>query len=195
MEGILRSIDRQAWGLLLLVGAVSIIIGILILVWPRESLTVLIGLTGMLLMLGGALGIVLAFGASLNHQSWGWELCVSLLSVLVGLVLLKWPAPTVVIYVLSLGVWAVASGFIGLAGAMVYHAELPHAWLLGLGCCLTVLFGLVVLAVPPIGLKVFVALTGMLSIILGVILAIVAFQVRSLGRPHAEQEQTVSGQA
>jgi uncharacterized membrane protein HdeD (DUF308 family) len=46
MVNAFQSVDTHSWWVTLLQGLLSIVIGLLIIVWPQESLTILVGLTG-----------------------------------------------------------------------------------------------------------------------------------------------------
>jgi uncharacterized membrane protein HdeD (DUF308 family) len=134
----------------------------------------------MFLLLGGALGLIIALSAALNHRTWEWAFGGGVVGILFGAVLWKWPAPTVLVVMLSLGLWAIAVGLFGVANAIACRAEVPHAWLLAVASLGTLLFGImVVVALPTLGLSVLIALTGIFIMIYGVVMGVTALRVRT----------------
>jgi hypothetical protein len=188
MESSLQHLDRHQWWLYFLQGVIGIGFGLLVVIWPKETLIILIGLTGMFLLLGGVLGLIIAFAGSMNHLSWGWTLAGSLVSILAGTVLVKWPAPTLLIFLIILGIWAVAAGTLSMASALELHMEIPYAWLLALAGLCSLLFGVVLLFIPAIGLRMLIYLTGVFVIVYGIISINTAFRVRNWRKSVADAE-------
>lgn len=180
MDSVLRTVGQQSWWLFLTQGVLSILFGILLLAWPSETLNILVGLFGLLTVLAGIIGIFAAIGAASSHESWGWQMISSVLGILAGLIILKWPAPTLLVVVLVLGFWAILTGLVGIIGAIVNHAELPHAWLIALSGAVSLLFGVLLLFWPGIGLLTLVYLAGIYAITYGVIACVLAMRVRSI---------------
>ncbi|WP_143663418.1 DUF308 domain-containing protein, partial [Streptomyces bobili] len=61
-EGPLHALSRAAWQIVLLTGAASLVLGVLVLVWPGASLFAAGVLFGVYLVVSGAFQLVAAFG-------------------------------------------------------------------------------------------------------------------------------------
>lgn len=179
MDIVARTLSR-GWWLYLMQGVLSLVLGILALVWPGHALAVLIILFGLFALLNGVVAIFAAIGAAGTHQSWGWQLAVGVLGVLAGLAILRWPAVTALIVLYIVGIWAIIAGIIGIVGAVADRAEIPHAWLVALAGIVSVLFGIAMLAWPAVGLLTLVYLVGIYAIVYGLIECAIAFRVRTL---------------
>src|SRR5262245_26032987 len=80
-----------SWWVLLLQGVLGILFGLVAFAWPGPTLAVMIGLFGIYMLLIGVVGTVVAIGAAGSGEPWGWRLAAALLSVLTGLLILRWP--------------------------------------------------------------------------------------------------------
>jgi uncharacterized membrane protein HdeD (DUF308 family) len=161
-------------------GVLSVVIGILALIWPGHALAVVVILFGLFALLSGVVEVFAAIGAAGVHESWGWKLAMGILGVLAGLAILKWPGATAVVVLYLVGIWAILIGIIGIVGAIADHAEIPHAWLLALAGIVAVLFGIAMIIWPTAGLYTLVYLAGIFAIVYGIIYCVIAFRVRTL---------------
>lgn len=170
------------WWLLLLQGVLSIVIGVLALVWPGRTLAVLIVLFGWLTVLNGAVAIISAIGAAASRRPWGWRFAAGIVGVLVGMIILRWPGETALTVLLFVGFWAIMVGLMQIIGAVADHAEIPHAWLLALEGVVSILFGIAMVVWPGVGLLTLVLLIGIFAIVHGILYCAIAFRVRALGQ-------------
>jgi uncharacterized membrane protein HdeD (DUF308 family) len=169
----------QEWWIFLLEGVVSIIFGLLLLFWPGPTTGVLIVLVGLFALLSGFVGVFAAIGAAGNHQPWGWKLTTAVLGVLVGLAIIRWPGATAVFVLYLVGFWLILGGIVGIVEAFAAHRAISHAWLLLLSSVVAILFGIAMFAWPVVSLRVVLSLIGIYAIVQGIILCVLAFQVRS----------------
>lgn len=194
MESALKRLTDH-WWLLLLQGVVSIIIGVLALVWPGHTLAVLIVLFGWLTLLNGVVAVVSALGAAASGRSWGWRFAAGLVGVLVGLIILRWPGATALTVLLFVGFWAIMVGLMQIIGAVVDHAVIPHAGLLALDGVVALLFGIAMVVWPGAGLLTLAWLIGIYALVHGLLYCAIALRVRSLGQhlPVHTPSQTSGG--
>ena len=182
MVSALRSIGQQYWWIFLVQGIVSIIFGILLLFWPHETLTVMVMLFGWMILFGGIVSLVAAAAVTDQPQMWGWRIGVSLVGILGGIIILKWPLHTLVWVTLLIGIAALTLGVLETIGTIVTFRAVPHAWLHFLGGALTILFGAFLLVWPEIALMTLIYLSGGYAILYGIIACVAAFFIR--GAPH-----------
>jgi uncharacterized membrane protein HdeD (DUF308 family) len=92
-------------------GAVGILFGILVLVWPGMSLAILVILVGVWAIVTGILQIM----SSVRHRAvpnsgWVWGIIGGALSILFGILLLVWPDSGLVAIIWIIGIWAIVWG-------------------------------------------------------------------------------------
>jgi uncharacterized membrane protein HdeD (DUF308 family) len=97
----------------IVLGAVSILFGILVLVWPGISLAILVITVGVWAIITGILQIM----SSIRHRTvpdsgWVWGLIGGAVTILFGVLVLIWPATGLVTIIWIIGIWAVVWGII-----------------------------------------------------------------------------------
>jgi uncharacterized membrane protein HdeD (DUF308 family) len=167
------------WWTLLLLGAVSLLFGIAVLVWPGATLKVLAVLVGIWLLLAGTLRII---GAFLPGRGVGRQVLSGIVGVILfvgGVVCLRnlVNALAVIVVLVSL-TWL----FSGLSATLLAFQATggTRAGLLILGI-LSIIAGLVFLFVPGLTLTFVVLMTGITAIVIGAGEVVVAFQLRKAG--------------
>ena len=105
----LRAVQASGW-LLIVVGVISIIAGILALVYPDITLLALGLIVGIEVLLLGVLALV---DAVAGERGTGPRILIAVLGVLGvlgGIVMIRRPGETILVIVLVLGLWLVLSG-------------------------------------------------------------------------------------
>ena len=166
---------HDIWRTLVAVGFVSTLAGVVVLVWPDITLVTLAVVTGVFLLVDGALEIVRALR---SHGDEGYALLALLgaLSVIAGLIFIKHPFNTIEVFVLVLGAWFVVVGVTRFVMAFAEGEGRLTGIVVGL---LEVLAGVVVLAYPDLGLRAAAALAGILLIVRGLALIWGGRQIRA----------------
>jgi uncharacterized membrane protein HdeD (DUF308 family) len=101
---------------LVLLGLLSIVVGVLCMRHLLQTVTALTLLVGLFLLAGGLLELVRAVaGRSVRS---GLELLGGVLGILAGIVALCWPRPTVLVLVLLFGFWLFLFGAVTIASAL-----------------------------------------------------------------------------
>src|SRR5215212_9659619 len=105
--------------------------------------------------------------------------------VLAGLVAAFWPGLTALALLYFIAAWAIVSGILEIVGAIRLRQEIEGEWALGLSGVLSVLFGVLLAAIPaPAGLLSLVWLIGAYALAFGVFLLVLAFRLRSASEMH-----------
>lgn len=182
-----HNLDRLAdhWGLVLAYGVVTLGLGIVLAVWPGETLTVVAVLIAIQLLVSGVFRIVTAIAAS------GLDTALRVLSgltgavaLIVGLLFLRDPLQTVLVIGLVIGAWWVAVGVIDIIGAFVSPTPGRRAWDIG-GGVVSILVGGFLLVNPEVSLGVLVVVTCIWLIVLGLIAVVAAIRLRSAAQAPA----------
>ncbi|MGW3955623.1 HdeD family acid-resistance protein [Streptomyces sp. NPDC004752] len=156
---------------------VALLAGILILVWPDETLHVLAVIIGLYLLLSGVFRLVTAF-AGHGHGERLTGVLVALLFVLAGVLCLRHPLQTIAALSLIVGATWLVSGMLTLYTAVSLKA-LPHRGVVFAAGVLGVAAGIVVLALPAASAVVLIRLLGLWLVLLGLMELTMAFALRS----------------
>lgn len=173
------------WSSVLLRGIVSLILGILILIWPGLTIRVFLLLFGVFAFVEGFFSVFDAIGRAGRGATWWPRLLMGLLGIGVGIVVFVWTDLTALILLYIIAAWAFATGIVEIVSAIEFRREIAGEWMLAIIGILSVLFGLLLFANPMAGALALAVLIGVYFVILGILLIILAFQLR--GRAGAPQ--------
>ena len=101
---------------------------------------------------------------------------IGLISVLAGLVLIKRPFDTLVVFALIVGIWFVIAG---IARLVAGFAEREGRAATSPSPTLDIVAGVVILAWPDLGLSTFAVILGIVLILRGVLLIFAGWELRS----------------
>jgi len=178
-QPVLPVLSRNWWALALR-GLAAIVFGILAFVWPGITLWALILLFGAYMLVDGVFAIVAAVRVAGEAARWWLLLVEGILGVLAGIVAFVWPGLTALALLYFVAAWAIVTGIFEIVGAIRLRREIEGEWALILGGALSVLFGVLLVAVGPgVGLLSLVWLIGVYAVAFGVLLLILAFRVRN----------------
>jgi uncharacterized membrane protein HdeD (DUF308 family) len=97
----------------IVLGAVSILFGIVVIVWPGMSLGILVILVGIWAIIIGILQIVSSVGhRAVPNSGWVWGIIGGALAILFGLLVVIWPGTGLVSIILIIGIWAIVWGIV-----------------------------------------------------------------------------------
>jgi uncharacterized membrane protein HdeD (DUF308 family) len=153
-------------------GALSITVGVLMLVWPGISLYALTIVFGAFAFTTGLVGLVAAFRSPAGNR--GWLILSSLLGIAVGMAVLVWPDMSALALLYVIGVYAVALGFIAIYGAFWLPLDGGDTALMALSGLVAILFGIVIFAKPGAGALALLALIAAFALVTGLIEVAVA---------------------
>lgn len=169
-----REIARL-WWLLLLGGVVSLVIGILLLVWPSRTLEVIAILLGIELLLIGAIQIGLAFGEPSGSRT--GAILRGAFAGIAGLIVIRHPGGSLTVVALAIGIYLVLAGVMKLVSA--FETSVGRGWLL-LGAVLDLAIGVLIVAWPQFGVTSLAVIAGIALILRGAVESISAFALRSV---------------
>jgi len=164
------------WWFFLLEGIAGIILGLLLITDPDATMVALVTFLGFYWLIMGILALVRIF---VDHSvPWIWSLLIGIVGILAGILVLRHPllatltVPTVIVIIL--GVQALIMGVLELIGGFTGGGI--GSFILGV---IYALAGLLLLS-SPLGAALAVPLVfGVLLLIQGVALVILAFRVRA----------------
>jgi uncharacterized membrane protein HdeD (DUF308 family) len=170
-------VDRESWWLLLVAGIITLVLGILIVVWPMASATVLVVIFGVAVILIGIVAFVRSFTLIKKTKTWWVLLIEGIVGIVIGIVLFSWPVWTTAILAYFIGAWLVISGIIAIIFGAVQKNVFPI-----LSGILSLIVGFLVLFSSPLyALATLIFVFGILSIFRGIILIIQSIILKKSG--------------
>jgi uncharacterized membrane protein HdeD (DUF308 family) len=166
-----------SWGWALTSALVTLIPGIVILVWPHGTLHVVAVVIGLYLLVSGVLRFVSAFAREAQGERFA-RVLVATLFVVAGVLCLRHPLQTIAALSLIVGVAWLVSGMLTLYTAVAVKG-LPHRGVLAGVGALGVVAGIVVLALPTESAVVLTRLLGLWLVLLGLAELVMAFALRA----------------
>jgi uncharacterized membrane protein HdeD (DUF308 family) len=161
------------WWALALRGLAGIIFGIVAFFWTGLALAFLVALFAAYLIVTGAFALL----AGVMGRSWMLGL-QGVLGIVVGILALLWPGISALVLVYLVAVWAILTGATELGAAFLLRRVLRNEWLLVLGGIISIVFGVLLVANPVVGMATITWIFGFYALISGVILLALAFRLR-----------------
>ncbi len=169
--------DSRIWWMLLLRGLVSLALGVALVAWPRESAEAVIMLIGIFAVLTGAIMLIHAVAA--RDFAWPHMLPGGVITIALGLLALLVPATMATIMILLFAIWVILLGIIQLiSAALLGRMRIDAVLIRGMGV-ISLIFGVVLLIRPDLGIAAAGLLIGVYLLLSGAMSVWNALQVRS----------------
>jgi uncharacterized membrane protein HdeD (DUF308 family) len=172
----LRDVTRL-WWLVALFGVVVAGVGIFFVVSPHETLSTFTVIAGIFLLIDGVLALLASIFS--KGEGRGLVAIIGIVSVLAGLLLIKRPFDTLVVFVLIIGIWFVIAG---IARAVTAFGEREGRGGNLAVAALDLVAGIVILAWPDLGLSTFAVILGIVLILRGILLIAAGWELRGVNR-------------
>jgi uncharacterized membrane protein HdeD (DUF308 family) len=140
----------RTWWVILLRGLGAVVFGAAAFIWPTLTLMVLGVLFGAYLLVDGSLAVIAGLPRSNgSHQPWWLLLIEGLIGFLAGGVIFFLPSLTIIAVLYLIAAWAIITGFVEIVSAIrLLHAEdIQNEGLLALSGILSVVLGMRLLVV------------------------------------------------
>jgi uncharacterized membrane protein HdeD (DUF308 family) len=161
------------WWLFLIVGLVSILAGILAIVYPDITLLALGIIVGVGLLFSGALDIAESIAG--DPESRTMAAIVGVLSVVAGLICLRRPGESLLAIVVVLGIYLVVAGIVRFIRS--FSSLEDRAATMGLGI-IDIILGILILSLPRLSLVTLAVLFAISLLLRGAFMVWVAFKLR-----------------
>jgi uncharacterized membrane protein HdeD (DUF308 family) len=179
----------QSWGATVIIGVVTLILGIIVTFHPGGSLNVVAVLLGILAIVSGIFHLVRIFGRGEEHRVWSG--IVGLVFIVVGVVLIRHLHLTLALVGLYVGLVWIVQGVVALVAAFAGGTREGRGWWIFFGA-ISVIAGIVVVSAPVDSVTVLAVLLGIWFIVMGIIEIIGGLMIRRATRSAAN---SVAGSA
>jgi uncharacterized membrane protein HdeD (DUF308 family) len=170
------------WYVVGISGAVSAVVGVLVLAYPDPSVKLLGVFLGINLLAVSALMIVRGVAGSDDDEMRTPALLLGTLGVIAGIIVVRNPDKSLVLLAMTFAIYLVVAGAIALGHALVRR---EHRWATLARGAVLVAAGALILSWPDIGLKTLALVAGIGLVLQGAFEIGEAFVLRAAGRAAA----------
>src|SRR5215471_19521802 len=177
-ESVLERIAHRGWLWLLGLGIAAVVVGVIVLVWPHQTVRVVGVLFGIYLLLSGIFELILAFAPDEPGLFRFLSVLTGVLSILLGLISFRGAAESILLLALWIGFSWLITGITRAvaAGSTPY---LPYRGWQIFGGIVLAIGGVVIILAPLDSIFALAVLGGIWLIIIGVWEIVDAFILRS----------------
>ena len=166
---------KGTWQATLVLGAVTLILGLIVAIHPTGSLNVIAVLLGILMIISGLFHLIRVFDPKELHRVWLG--ITGLLFVVIGVILIRHLHLTRAVIGLIIGITWIIQGLTALIGGISGGVREGRGWWIAFGA-ISLVAGIVVTVTPASSLNVLAVLLGIWFIIMGVFEIIGGFMLR-----------------
>jgi len=176
----LLRIVGKSWGWVLFFGIVTLLLGVLVVLRPRDTIYAFAILLGIWLFVAGLFRMVMAIADREDTAGTRWLMAVlGLLSVLIGILFLRHTEETVTTLAFLIGLFWVIGGLIEFFTAYTDQGSPARGWRIAMGV-LAFAAGVVTLVVPHLTLATLAVIMGIWLILYGLLEIVLSLQLRHL---------------
>jgi uncharacterized membrane protein HdeD (DUF308 family) len=183
---------NTAWKLLLLRGVMGVLFGILALAWPIETVIALAVLWGIWALVDGFGLFAAAFRPEGTTGQRVLAGVMAVIAVLAGLYAIVHPGSAAVALTWVIGIWLLVRGIFELVGAFAVGVTGSARWMSVLSAVVDFLLGGILVAHPGKSAVGITWLLGLIALLWGIVLIVLAFVVRSQVHDLADDGATPS---
>ena len=171
------SVLAASWQVTVVLGVLTLILGIIVSFHPSGSLNVVAVLLGILMILSGIFHLVRVFDRDEQHRIWVG--IAGLLFIVIGVVLIRHLHLTVALIGLVIGITWIVQGLTALIGGLAGGVREGRAWWIAFGV-ISVIAGIVVVSTPVTSVNVLAVLLGIWFIVMGIFEIVAGFLLRRM---------------
>lgn len=184
-EVVLIADPKKLWPLMALRGALTLLFGIIALLWPGITVLALALLFGAFALVDGVTFLISAFRQRRDGEGWrGWlpSLVGGLLAIAAAVITVLAPGITALALAVLAGLLLIFVGVVEVVLAIRLRTVIRGEVFLALAGVLAVLAGLAILFWPDRGILALTLLLGGYSVVGGLLLIVAALRVRAVAK-------------
>jgi len=175
-------------------GVLTIVFGIVALIWPNVTSLALVLLFGAFVLTDGIFTVATGIASRKYFKRWWALLLEGLTGIVIAAITFIWPNITGLAMMYFIASWAVLTGIFEIAAAIEFRNLIPGEWTTVLMGILSIIFGIMLFVSPGAGALSIVWAIGFYAIFFGIMEIVFAFRLRGLGR-ELEPKQTSTSKA
>lgn len=163
------------WGLVVVLGIVSIILGLLVIAYPGATIVTVAIFFAAWLFVTGIYEVIVSFTRDGDTAMRVFHAIIGVLSVIVGFALLRSPFQSVEVVIFVIGIFWLVQGIMTFVAA--FSVKQGRNWGIFIGI-LGILAGIVILVYPIDSAVTLALIGGIWLVILGIMQIVAGFQIR-----------------
>jgi uncharacterized membrane protein HdeD (DUF308 family) len=175
----MRALVRN-WWMMATRGALAVLFGLSVLVWPAVNLPIVVLLFAVYALLDGVCAIAAAMRASERPLDASPVAAEGVVSVTLGVLALTWPFVSRQFLYWVAG-WGLLTGVLEVAAAVRVRRDVAGHWLLGTGGVSSLFLAVLILVLPHADVASVATLIGAYALVFGVSLFLAAVRFRGAG--------------
>jgi len=157
------------WWLIALRGLFAVLFGLAALIWPNLTLVSLVSLFGAYLLADGLLAVIAGLTRQTGSRPWWLLLIEGLMGIGAGVLTFLSPGLTAIALLYLIAAWAIITGMVEIVSAIRLRAEIDNEGLLALSGVLSVTLGVVLVIWPEASALGLVWLIGAYALVSGLL--------------------------
>jgi uncharacterized membrane protein HdeD (DUF308 family) len=177
----LENISRN-WWLYALRGVAAIIFGVVAFTRPVQALQALVLVFGAYAFVDGICAIFAGIASHRFFESWWAVVLEGVAGIVIGLLTFFWPNVTTLVMLYFIGAWALITGVFEIVAAIQLRRVISDEWMLILGGLLSIVFGILMFALPGVGALSMIWVIAVYAVVFGISEITFAFRLHGLGQ-------------
>jgi uncharacterized membrane protein HdeD (DUF308 family) len=169
----------QTWWVYAILGVISILFGLVLIVWPGLTIAIFVLFFGAYAIVFGIVSLIDVFWRISHRLIWWPQLIIGLVSIAAGIYIFTNPRITALLLLYVIAFWAIAIGFME-----IFASFATGKFLLLIVGALTISFGFLLLANPHGGALALALVIGVFNVIEGILLLFHAFSAPAIPAVH-----------
>lgn len=175
-------VAKRAWIWSVVRGALAIVFGIVALVWPTQTAVVIAVLVGIFALVDGVVDLIEAIRYR-GAPGLGVRVVLGVTSLVLGLIILLWPKTSLAVLAILFAIWWILIGALQIVANLQIRRQAGSTWVWGtIAGALAVIFGIIVLFTPKVGVITVIWIVGIWAILFGLLLLFLGFQLRKASK-------------
>jgi len=169
------------WWLVSVRGLVALVLGIILLIIPREAAAgLLVILIGAYALVDGCFALVVGIINRPPHRDRWWLIIEGIIGILAGIVIFTSPLLAGIVLLFVIAFWALFTGIFEILFAAAQWKTLPDKWLLLLGGIFSVILGILIFSNMALGATLIIVMIGVYLVLFGVMLIALGFSLKNI---------------
>lgn len=186
-----KELYRSIWWVVLLRGILSVLFGVVALVWPGPTLFIMLRILGIYLLLDGVFEIVNGLLGIGKYSFWFWLFTIikGLLVIALGVIVFNNSAVTLVALVVFVGILALARACVDVIDIFIGGGDWGDKVLFIVSAIINGAFGILLVSYPLISGVSLIWFIGLYALVAGPLLIALSFKMKAIA---SEDEAKVS---